>query len=296
MSTLAVAGHVRLEDLAVQEGRLSHLLSAEDSRNFEQRIDIIRAVEEGEAAREHSQENDTDTPHINRTRLLCTLEEHFRCTETTRTGSVGATAAARVVLRVAGSVGASGLRLCPDTMGDPVAAVLLRHVTSTGMPVCAFALGKTKINENAAALGCIIEKIGGFDVAVDDALCMYCLQCGEQTLEVEAHVRDLHVAVVVAEVAMLEVRQDSDNLIEMTEGGDERTYRVRISQVVEEFQLVEYAYRTARDVDLLDGYIVGSFGGLPWVCRRHPFVVLALFDVPVVAVVVVLQILCLVHC
>ena len=59
---------------------------------------------------------------------------------------------------------------------------------------------------------------------MEDLLLMYGLQGQKETFEIEAHLRYLHVAVVLAEVAMLKIWQNSHNLVKMAEGGDQRTY------------------------------------------------------------------------
>jgi hypothetical protein len=88
------------------------------------------------------------------------------------------------------------------------------------VPVRALTLSETKIYKDPAGLLRVIEKIGRLDVAMEDLLFVDRSQCEKETLEVETHLWDLHVAVVLAEVAMLEVWQDGDDLIEMPEGGD----------------------------------------------------------------------------
>lgn len=97
---------------------------------------------------------------------------------------------------------------------------------------------------------------------MNDFLRMNCPECCEQTAEIHAHLGYLHVSIVVPEVMMLEIGQHSDDLIMVAEGCDQRADRVRVFQVVEEFQLVEDSNWTAGDVDLLDGHIVGFSGGL----------------------------------
>lgn len=187
---------------------------------------------------------------------------------------------------------ASGLRLCIDAVSYSVPAVLVRQMASTRMPVGAFPLRQAKVDEDTTALGGIVEKVCWLDVAMDDPLGMHRPQSSEQAAEVEAHLGNLHVAVVVAEVVVLEVGQHSHHLVQMAEGGDERTHRVGIPQVVEQLELVEDANGTAGDVDLLDGYIMRPSGGPS---RRCPRAVLAGVDVPRIVELVVFQVLCLVH-
>jgi hypothetical protein len=88
---------------------------------------------------------------------------------------------------------------------------------------------------------------------------------------------------------MLAVWENGNNLIQMTEGGDKRTHRVGVFQVVKEFQFVEYTHGAAGDIDLLDSNIVGS-GRLSSMTWRCPFAVLALVNVPAVLIFVVFKV------
>lgn len=54
------------------------------------------------------------------------------------------------------------------------------------------------------------------------------------------------------------IRKDSDNLVLVAKGGDERADGISILEVLEQFQFVEDAYGAAGDIDLLDGHIMGS--------------------------------------
>jgi hypothetical protein len=130
------------------------------------------------------------------------------------------------------------------------------------VPISPLTFRKAKVDEDSTRQGGIVEEVGRLDIAVDDLLCVYCSQCSEETPEVESHLGDFHVAVVVAEIGMLKVGQHRNDLVQVAEGGDERTYRVGVPQVVEQLELVEYAYGTAGDIDLLDGDVVGSARGL----------------------------------
>jgi hypothetical protein len=294
VTALAVAGNVCLKYLAMEDSGLAHLLSPEDGRDLQKCINVVCTVEEWKATGQHGQEDDADTPHVERTCLLCAFEQHLRCTETTRTRSIGPTAAAGVVLGIAGGVVAGLLSLRIHAVGNFVAAVFVRKMASAVMPVSALTFGETKVNENTTRQGGIVEEVGRLDIAVDNLLCVYCSQRGEEAPEVESHLGDLHVTVVVSEVGVLEVGQHSNDLVKATEGGDQRTYRVGVSQVVEQLELVEYAYGTAGDIDLLDGDVVGSARGVSPTARRRPLSVLAFIEVPAVVELVVLQVLGLV--
>jgi hypothetical protein len=147
-------------------------------------------------------------------------------------------------------------------VGNLIAAVLVRKMACAMVPISPLTLRKTKVDENTAGQGGVVEEVCRLDIAVDNLLRVYCSQRSEETPEIETHLGDFHVTVVVAEVGVLEVGQHSNDLVQATEGGDEWTYRVGVSQVVEQLELVEYAYGTAGDIDLLDGDVVGSARGV----------------------------------
>lgn len=63
----------------------------------------------------------------------------------------------------------------------------------------------------------------------------------EEGPEIDANVGNGHLAEVLAEVGVLEVGKDCDNLVGMSVGGDEGADRVAAAEVVEKVQLVEYA-------------------------------------------------------
>jgi hypothetical protein len=179
-------------------------------------------------------------------------------------------------------------------VGNLIAAVLVRKMACAMVPISPLTLRKTKVDENTAGQGGVVEEVCRLDIAVDNLLRVYCSQRSEETPEIETHLGDFHVTVVVAEVGVLEVGQHSNDLVQATEGGDEWTYRVGVSQVVEQLELVEYAYGTAGDIDLLDGDVVGSARGVSPTARRRPLSVLAFIEVPAVVELVVLQVLGLV--
>jgi hypothetical protein len=80
----------------------------------------------------------------------------------------------------------------------------------------------------------VIQEVCGFYVAVQDLVLMDCGEGSKETLEIHTHIADFHVAKVVSEITVLEVWQDRDDLVLVTEGGDEGANRVAISKVVEE--------------------------------------------------------------
>lgn len=175
-------------------------------------------------------------------------------------------------------------------MRDPIATLLGGECAGTLVPVRSLTLSKTKIYKDPAGLLRIIEKIGGLDVAMEDLLLVDRCQCEKETLEVETHLWDLHVAVVLAEVAMLEIWQDGNNLIEMTKGSDQRTHRIGSLQIVEQIEFVEDTHGTARHVNLLDGDIVRASRVPSSLVGRRPLAGLALVNVPAIVVFLVLQV------
>lgn len=73
--------------------------------------------------------------------------------------------------------------------------------------------------------------------------------------EIDLYVVRDHLAEKVAEVIVLIVRQDCNNLIMMTEGSDQRANAFAIPQVVKQLKFILNTGRTARDVYLFDGDI-----------------------------------------
>lgn len=81
----------------------------------------------------------------------------------------------------------------------------------------------------------IVEEVGGLNIAVKNAVTVYGGQSSEETLEVDTHLRHLHTSEVVAEILMLEVRKDGNDLVLTAKGSDERTDGVGVFEVMEEF-------------------------------------------------------------
>jgi hypothetical protein len=75
----------------------------------------------------------------------------------------------------------------------------------------------------------VVEKVGGLDIAMEDARLMDVPEAVEKTAEVVSHVVDEKVSVVEAEVQVSEVWQHGDHLIQMTEGCQQRAYVWRVS-------------------------------------------------------------------
>jgi hypothetical protein len=86
------------------------------------------------------------------------------------------------------------------------------------LPVCALLFGEAEVDEDAAAFRVVVEEVGGFDIAVEDAGAVDGMKRGEEGVKVVAHVGDEEVAVVEAEVEVAEVGEDGYDLVKMAEG------------------------------------------------------------------------------
>jgi len=86
------------------------------------------------------------------------------------------------------------------------------------LPVCALFFGEAEVDEDASPFGMVVEEIGGFDVAMEDAGAVDGVEGREERVEVVTHVGDEEVAVVKAEVEVAKVREDGYDLIEVSEG------------------------------------------------------------------------------
>lgn len=124
-------------------------------------------------------------------------------------------------------------------------------------------------------------------------------QCGKQRTEVQPHVRNRERAEIPAEVDVLEVGEDSNNLVSMAESSDERDHGRVTGEVVEKCELVLDARGGGGDVYFFDGdefrpasgigNVVMSMGGSGgrWVGWRGGLFVI---DVPFILVVVVKEV------
>ena len=70
----------------------------------------------------------------------------------------------------------------------------------------------------------IVEEISGLDVAVDDAFVVDGFEGGEEGVQVDAHVVGGHAAEVFAEVLVLVVGKDGEDLVLVPESGDQGAY------------------------------------------------------------------------
>lgn len=125
-------------------------------------------------------------------------------------------------------------------------------VTVARFCVLTLTLCQTKVYQHPLLRRGIIEEVCGFDIAVYDVVGVDCGKGSEQGAEVDGHVRDGHVAEVVAEVMMAEIGEDGDNLVGRAEGGDQGTDSRAVAEVIKELEFVEDAGGRGRDVNLLD--------------------------------------------
>lgn len=118
----------------------------------------------------------------------------------------------------------------------------------------------------------VIQEVGRFDIAVEDTVFVDMGEGSEQTPEVQAHIADFHISEILSEVPVLEVWENGNDLVLVSEGGDEWAHGITISEVMEEIEFVKDSNGTAGDVDLLDSDISRSgFAGLFPACGRGPF-------------------------
>ena len=129
---------------------------------------------------------------------------------------------------------------------------------------------------------------------------------GEEGAEVYLDVGDGHLAEVFAEVGVSEVGKDSNDLVGVSEGGDEWADGIASSEVVEEVEFVVDSSWAACYVDLLDGdvfgpaaregvvFVVGEAVALAFERGGGPAGVFFLFEIPVVVVVLIVKVFCFV--
>ena len=185
--------------------------------DLDEGLDVVGAVEEGEALAEDGEQDDARGPDVDLGRLLGALEEHLWRAEAPSAGAVGAPRGPGVGLGVA----LLGPRLAGDARLGAAAADGGALVAEAGPRLGALALGEAKVDEHAAPAGRLVEEVGGLDVAVEDAVLVDGLEGGEEGAQVDGRVPDGHVAEVVAEIGVAEVREDGDDLVGVAEGGDE---------------------------------------------------------------------------
>lgn len=294
-----------VEHAAVQLAGEAHALAAEDGGDLDHGLDVVGAVEEGEALAEHREQDHAGRPDVDLGRLLGALEEDLGRAEAARAGAVGAARGPRVLLGEAGLLARRVQRVEGDGLLQAVLADLAVLVAEAGLRVRALALREAEVDEHAALLVGVVEEVGGLDVAVDDAPRVHGGEGGEEGAQVDARVVHVHSRVVFPEILVPEVGQDEEDLVGLAEGGDEGAYGGGCSQVVEKLEFVEDAGGRGSDVDLLDGdelrlparrsgRVIQVRAGRGSERRRRPLAIVGV-DVPAVDVVVVADIFGLVY-
>lgn len=71
-----------------------------------------------------------------------------------------------------------------------------------------------------------------FNIPVDDIVLMDKLEGAEKRGEVVPHISDEERTILKSEICVREVRQDCNNLVEMSKRGDQGTDRAASSQVI----------------------------------------------------------------
>lgn len=183
-----------------------HALLAEDAGDLDHGVDVVGGVEEGEAAGQEGEEDDSRRPDVDLGGLRGAFEEDLGGAEAAGAGPVGAAGGAGVVFRVAGRQ-ADGGGVVVGLLGGvgerghvAVLADVAVFEAEAGLPVGALFFREAEVDEDAAPFGVVVEKIGGLDVAVEDAGAVDGVEGGEERVEVMAHVGDEEFTVVEAEV------------------------------------------------------------------------------------------------
>lgn len=96
------AGQRALEHGAVQLRASLHALLPEDGGDLDDRVDIVRRVEKGEALAQDGEEDDAGGPDVDFGRLSGAFEENFGGAKTSCAGSVGPARGPLVVFGIAG--------------------------------------------------------------------------------------------------------------------------------------------------------------------------------------------------
>lgn len=96
--------------------------------------------------------------------------------------------------------------------------------TQTWLPVGSLSFSKTEIDKDALSLGVVIEKVGWFDVSVENAGLVDMPKSVEETPEVVSHVVYQEISIVQSKVQMPKVWQYGNDLVEVSECRQQRTY------------------------------------------------------------------------
>lgn len=132
----------------------------------------------------------------------------------------------------------------------------------TGLVVCFVAFGETKVHENSAPLVGLVEEVGRFDISVQNILVVNRCEGCEEGAEVDLDIWDGHLAEILTKICVSKVGKHSNDLICMSERGDERTDRVTSSEVVEKVEFVKDSCGTTGHIYLLDSNVFRATSGL----------------------------------
>jgi hypothetical protein len=141
-----------------------------------------------------------------------------------------------------------------DAVVDASLALCGRNRAEALVPVCPLPLRKPKVDQNASSMLWVVEEVCGLYVAMEDAVSMYGDKGSKETSEVQPDVAELHVSEVFAKVHVLKEGENSDDLVLVSKGRDERANGVAIFEVVQQLKLIEDSLRAAGNVYLLDCY------------------------------------------
>lgn len=121
-----------------------------------------------------------------------------------------------------------------DTMGCPQSLPANERVlvAEAGLRVCAFPLSEAEVNQNTALCSRVIQEIRRFDVAVEDPVRVNARESGEERAQIYGDIRNRHLTKVLSEIGMAEIREDSHDLVCMSESRDKWADRRTIPQVV----------------------------------------------------------------
>lgn len=185
----------------MQDSHRPHALLSKNGRNLDHGLDVIRRVEEGEATREDSQENDTDAPNVDLGRLLGALEQNLWGAESSGPCAIRSPGRASVLFGIAVVWCTAGVEGRTQSRLTGYRVV----VANTVGAIATLTLGQTKVDQNTTSSGRVVEKIGGFNITVQNGMGVDTRQRRKQRSEVDGNIRDCHLAEVFAEIGMAEV-------------------------------------------------------------------------------------------
>ena len=136
---------------------------------------------------------------------------------------------------------------------------------------------------------------------MEDAFLVHMRECGEEAAKVYLAIIDRHLPEILSKICMLEVWEDSDDLVGTANGCDKGSDCFAVPQVFEEVEFIEDTGGGGCDVDLLDGNNLWTAAALQWktvlawCCPTGALKALSLVDVPGVIVFIVHEVFGFVH-